>query len=35
LGVLFLKEKLNFWQKISVFLVMIGVLYMTVELGNL
>ena len=35
LGVLFLKEKLNFWQKISVFLAMIGVLYMTVELGNL
>jgi len=35
LGVLFLKEKLNFWQKISVFLVLIGVLYMTVDVGRI
>lgn len=35
LGVFFLKEKLNFWQKISVLLALIGVLYMTVNLGNI
>lgn len=35
LGVLFLKEKLIFWQKTSVFLALIGVLYMTVDLGSI
>jgi len=35
LGVLFLKEKLNFWQKISVFLAFIGVLYRAVDIGNI
>jgi chloramphenicol-sensitive protein RarD len=35
LGVLFLKEKLNFWQKISVFLAFIGVLYRTVDIGGI
>jgi len=35
LGVWFLKEKLNFWQKISVFLAFIGVLYRAVDIGNI
>ncbi|HHF51783.1 MAG TPA: EamA family transporter RarD [Candidatus Aminicenantes bacterium] len=35
LGVLFLKEKLNFWQEISVFLAFIGVLYRAVDIGNI
>ncbi len=35
LGVLFLKEKLLFWQKISVFLAFIGVLYMTIDVGRI
>ncbi|MBD3413516.1 MAG: EamA family transporter RarD [Candidatus Aminicenantes bacterium] len=35
LGVLFLKETLNFWQKISVFLAFVGVLYMTIDVGRI
>ncbi|MFW6140382.1 MAG: EamA family transporter RarD [Acidobacteriota bacterium] len=35
LGVLFLREKLFFWQKISVLLAFIGVFYMAVDLGNI
>jgi len=35
LGVLFLKEKLSFWQKVSVFLALIGVLYRTVDIGSI
>ncbi len=35
LGVLFLREKLNFWQKISVFLAFIGVLYRAVNIGSI
>jgi len=34
LGVLFLKEKLIFWQKISVLLAFTGVFYMAVDLGS-
>jgi chloramphenicol-sensitive protein RarD len=35
LGVIFLKERLNFWQIVSVCLAFCGVLYMTVQYGKL
>jgi len=35
LGMLFLRERLNFWQAISVALAFTGVLYMTLEYGKL
>jgi len=34
LGILILKERLSFWQVISVLLAMIGVLYMTMSFGS-
>jgi chloramphenicol-sensitive protein RarD len=35
LGVIFLRERLSFWQKVSVCLAFCGVLYMTVQYGKL
>ncbi|MGO4886865.1 EamA family transporter RarD [Anaerobacillus sp. MEB173] len=35
LGILFLKEKLSFWQMVSVFLAFIGVLILTVQFGSI
>ncbi len=35
LGIFFLKEKLVFLEKVSVFVALIGVLYMTIEMGKI
>ncbi|WP_209124666.1 EamA family transporter RarD [Alkalihalobacillus sp. BA299] len=35
LGVLILKEKLSFWQKVAVLLALIGVLHMTIQFGSI
>ena len=35
LGIVFLKERLRFWQSVSVILAFIGVLYMTLNYGKL